>query len=62
MKTPAFFNIEHSSPVAQATAAGKAVVIDSVELMAGAKLVQIRHGDTHYQLRVTKENKLILTK
>lgn len=34
----------------------------SEQLLQGAKLVVIEHGEHCYQLRVTKENKLILTK
>lgn len=41
---------------------GKPKVVDSQQLLAGAKSVFIQHGSQRYQLRVTKENKLILTK
>lgn len=37
-------------------------VIDSQVLLQGKKVVFIQHGDQRYQLRSTKENKLILTK
>lgn len=37
-------------------------VIDSKALLQGEKVVLIQHGYQHYQLRSTKENKLILTK
>lgn len=36
--------------------------IDSAELMAGGNLLKIDHGGQIYLLRVTRENKLILTK
>ncbi|HZX30586.1 MAG TPA: hemin uptake protein HemP [Rhodocyclaceae bacterium] len=36
--------------------------IDSAELMAGRNLLEINHGGQIYLLRVTRENKLILTK
>ena len=36
--------------------------IDSQALLAGQKLITIQHGQHQYVLRVTKENKLILTK
>ncbi|CAN8141411.1 hemin uptake protein HemP [Thiomicrorhabdus sp. 6S2-11] len=46
----------------QKTGEGKPRTVDSKELLAGAKTLFIQHGDQQYQLRVTKENKLILTK
>ncbi len=36
--------------------------IDSQALLAGQKLITIQHGAQQYVLRLTKENKLILTK
>jgi hemin uptake protein HemP len=36
--------------------------IDSQALLAGQKLITIQHGQHQYVLRLTKENKLILTK
>jgi hemin uptake protein HemP len=40
----------------------EAVVVDSVELMNGAREIRIRHGVSLYRLRVTASDKLILTK
>ena len=39
-----------------------APIIDSVQLFADRKEVQIRHGGQMYRLRVTKNGKLILNK
>lgn len=36
--------------------------ISSQDLFAGQKWIIIQHGQHEYQLRITKENKLILTK
>lgn len=36
--------------------------IDSADLMAGARVLHIRHGDQLYTLRVTRQGKLLLTK
>lgn len=36
--------------------------IDSKELFVSAKVVQIVHNNQTYTLRVTRDNKLILTK
>ncbi len=36
--------------------------IDSRQLFRNHRLVQIEHAGQHYQLRLTRENKLILTK
>lgn len=36
--------------------------IDSVALLQGAPAVEIEHAGQRYLLRVTRENKLILTK
>lgn len=36
--------------------------IDSRELLRGRNTVEIEHAGQRYQLRVTRENKLILTK
>ena len=36
--------------------------IDSRELFAAAREITISHGDNIYRLRVTSQNKLILTK
>ena len=37
-------------------------VMDSEDFLQGEKVVFIQHGEHRYQLRSTKENKLILTK
>lgn len=36
--------------------------VSSAELLQGATLLEIEHAGQRYQLRVTRENKLILTK
>jgi hemin uptake protein HemP len=36
--------------------------IDSAELLRGAVEIRIRHHSEEYRLRVTRQNKLILTK
>lgn len=36
--------------------------MDSAELLKGASSVEIQHAGQRYLLRVTRENKLILTK
>ncbi len=36
--------------------------IDSLELLRGAVEIRIRHYGEEYRLRVTRQNKLILTK
>ena len=36
--------------------------IDSNQLLGGHRTVEIEHGEQRYTLRVTKDNKLILTK
>lgn len=38
------------------------VEIDSRQLLLGAREVLIRHGNEHYRLRHTRNDKLILTK
>ena len=40
----------------------ESVVVDSVDLMNGAREIRIRHGVSLYRLRVTASDKLILTK
>lgn len=37
-------------------------LITTKELMGEAQTLMIQHGSSCYQLRITKENKLILTK
>lgn len=36
--------------------------LNSAQLLGGQRMVEIEHGDQRYTLRVTRENKLILTK
>lgn len=36
--------------------------VTSVQLFKGAQIVKISHAGQCYQLRITRENKLILTK
>lgn len=38
------------------------VCIDSTQLLQGARAVDIDHAGQRYVLRITRENKLILTK
>lgn len=45
-----------------ADAAAEAIIIDSRVLFGASKLVYIEHAGQRYTLRVTRENKLILTK
>lgn len=50
-----------------ALAAGRAIPmvdaqLDSRDLFAAGRLITIAHGDQTYQLRLTAQNKLILTK
>jgi len=40
----------------------KPKVVRSQQLFEGNSVLLIQHGDQQYQLRITKENKLILTK
>ena len=49
----------HRSPVRPLASAP---VIDSAQLLADGKEVQIRHAGEVYRLRVTKNGKLILNK
>lgn len=49
-----------SSPTPPARATAEP--IESRALLAGAREVRIRHGDTIYRLQVTSLGKLILTK
>ncbi|WP_428667148.1 hemin uptake protein HemP [Reyranella sp.] len=49
----------HSPAVAQEIVS---LVVDSADLMNGAREIRIRHGISLYRLRVTASDKLILTK
>ena len=40
----------------------ESLVVDSIDLMNGAREIRIRHGASLYRLRVTASDKLILTK
>jgi len=44
------------------TSTVSARVLDSQRLFGREKIITIQHGEQAYQLRITKENKLILTK
>ena len=37
-------------------------MVDSHEVMAGQRLILIRHGSEQYRLQITRKGKLILTK
>jgi len=37
-------------------------MVDSHDVMAGQRLILIRHGTEQYRLQVTRKGKLILTK
>ncbi len=52
-----------SRPAAPAARrAPQPAALDSVTLLAGGSEVMIRHGAEVYRLRVTRQNRLILTK
>lgn len=57
-------NVKTGKDVRQPTRrAGQApVVLDVAELLCGRREVRLRHGDHEYRLRLTKADKLILTK
>ena len=40
----------------------ESIVVDSADLLNGAREIRIRHGVSLYRLRVTASDKLILTK
>jgi hemin uptake protein HemP len=40
----------------------ESLVVDSVDLLNGAREIRIRHGVSLYRLRITASDKLILTK
>jgi hemin uptake protein HemP len=54
------------NPPSQATGARRVVMadnrIDSRDLFSGTREITISHGDGLYRLRLTSQNKLILTK
>lgn len=47
---------------AAAEQARRPAALDSAALLAGGSEVMIRHGAETYRLRVTRQNRLILTK
>ena len=49
----------HSAPPVQPSQLPR---IDSSQLLQGATVIEIEHAGQRYLLRVTRENKLILTK
>lgn len=49
-------------PAARPAQAQDIVEIDSASIFGSAKTVAIRHGDQVYTLRVTRADKLLLTK
>lgn len=61
-------NSDHAAQSAQSLAASARTLtmrgsrIDSRDLFAGEREIIIAHGDDHYRLRLTSQNKLILTK
>jgi len=60
-----FIMLQAPSPPAQPVrteASNSKTCIDSRQLLGGRNLIEIEHAGQRYQLRVTRENKLILTK
>jgi len=57
---PAQINETNHSPVLAREI--ESPVVDSVDLMNGAREIHIRHGASLYRLRITASDKLILTK
>lgn len=51
-----------SSPANVAVQPEQPLRLDSMQLLRGHKTVEIEHGSQRYTLRVTKDDKLILTK
>ncbi|WP_306606711.1 hemin uptake protein HemP [Azonexus sp.] len=49
-------------PANPAPVAGNLLRLDSDQILRGANTVEIEHAGQRYLLRVTRENKLILTK
>ena len=50
------------SPIAPVPTPGQTPRIDSRQLLQGSATLEIDHAGQRYQLRITRENKLILTK
>jgi hemin uptake protein HemP len=51
-----------STPVAATASQAPVGVVESERLFQGGQEVVIRHAGTEYRLRITRQNKLILTK
>lgn len=49
-------------PTTQVSSVAGTTLLDSGALFAGGAEVIIAHGAEHYRLRLTRQNKLILTK
>jgi hemin uptake protein HemP len=52
----------HSPPLVAAPAQPTPPRLNSSQLFRDAKTIEIDHGEQRYTLRVTRDNKLILTK
>ena len=63
MKMPGrTINNQRMEPVIRAADSAAAAVVESRALFGGHREIIIRHGDQEYRLRITKQDKLILTK
>lgn len=51
-----------TSPAAASPQAGQPLQVKSSDLLRGQTMVEIEHGGQRYTLRVTRQDKLILTK
>ncbi|HJW24652.1 MAG TPA: hemin uptake protein HemP [Rhodocyclaceae bacterium] len=51
-----------TSPAAALPPAGQLLQVKSSDLLRGQTMVEIEHGGQRYTLRVTRQDKLILTK
>ncbi|MCK6410995.1 MAG: hemin uptake protein HemP [Azonexus sp.] len=51
-----------SQPILRTEQGESKTCIDSRQLLGGRNLIEIEHAGQRYQLRITRENKLILTK
>jgi len=52
----------HEADAAGDPASSQLRMVDSHEVMAGQRLIVIRHGSEQYRLQITRKGKLILTK
>ncbi|AWK85392.1 hemin uptake protein HemP [Azospirillum thermophilum] len=50
------------APTPLPPSAAAPAIVDAAQLLSGAGEILIRHAGQHYRLRVTRANKLILTK